>query len=75
MVEHEVKNRSAQNAMYYQNNKEKAYKKYWEGGGREKAALRYRNLLKTAPVKNAEEVVEVVKTIQKYVPEIVLSFD
>ena len=69
------KSRTAHNAMYYQNNKEKAYKKYWEGGGRERAALRYRGLLKTEPVKKAEEIVEAVKTIQKYVKEIVVSFD
>jgi hypothetical protein len=68
--------RTAENAIYYQNNyKEKAYKKYWEEGGREKAALRYRGLLKTEPVKKAEEVIEVVKTVQKYVKEIVISFD
>lgn len=68
--------RTASAAIYYQNNyKEKAYKKYWEEGGRERAALRYKGLLKTEPAKKVEEVKETIKTVEKYVKEIILSFD
>lgn len=69
------RSRTAYNTMYYQMNKEKAYKKYWEEGGRERCALKYRGLLKTEPVKKAEEAIEVVKTVPKYVPEIIVSFE